>query len=59
MDIIDSEIGSMTLLHGIRENVTWHAKMLQMMFLKYKKGRLELVFGSNFCQLYLYVFTNC
>jgi hypothetical protein len=37
----------------IHENVTWHTKMLQMLFIEYKERWLELVFGGNFCQLHM------
>jgi hypothetical protein len=45
--------------HGIRENVKWHANLSKCPFLEYREGRLEVVFGGNFCQLDLDVFTKC
>ena len=35
--------------YGIRENVARHTKLSQMPSLKYKEGRLELVFGGKIC----------
>jgi hypothetical protein len=53
---LTSSHGTIDIEHGIRENVTWNAKMHKSHFLEYKEGRLELVFAGNFCQLQIISF---
>ena len=52
--VVDACVINFFQEHGIRENIKWHIKCHMCCFIKYKEGRLGLVFGDKSWQLFFF-----